>query len=326
MSRTGNTTLVSLLLVATASLGAAPAAADAPRAAGWWNLAHQGIAPPAPPDVGPTDLLVQGGPQQPSGLAALRFVVPDGAGVGPLVLPLAKGAAPARADAVLACPTTTAWESAANGPWPAAPTWACERSAAATLSDDGTSLVVPDIVRLLAEDGTLSFAIVAGRSDRVVLAAPSATALLVTPRAAAPPVASTAPPPAPAPAPPPAPAPLLAAAPPAFGTGVVPFAPQAPAPMPPPQVGPAPPPVAVVRTDVAAAPAVTAAAQPTDDDTRTRWVLAAEALLVLAFFGLLGAGPFGRLAALTGEPVPSPDRPRGIGRFASPRSGRAPSL
>lgn len=321
MSRIG-TTLVSLLLVATASLGAAPAAADAPRAAGWWNLAHQRIAPPAPPDVGPTDLLVQGGPQQPSGLAALRFVVPDGAGVGPLVLPLAKGAAPARADAVLACPTTKAWESAANGPWPAAPTWACERSAAAALSDDGTSLVVPDIVRLLAEDGTLSFAIVAGPSDRVVLAAPSATALLVTPRAAPPPVASAAPPPALPPALPP----LLAAAPPAFGTGVVPFAPQARAPLPPPQVVPAPPPVAAVRTGAAAGPALTAAARLTDDDAMTRWVLAAEALLVLAFFGLLGAGPFGRLAALTGEPVPSPDRPRGVGRFASPRSGRAPSL
>jgi hypothetical protein len=320
VNRTGGTTLVSLLLLATASLCAAPAAADAPLAAGWWNLAHQGIAPPAPPDVGPTDLLVQGGPQQPSGLAALRFVVPDGAGVGPLVLPLAKGAAPARADAVLACPTTEAWKPAANGAWSAAPTWACERSAAAALSDDGTSLVVPDIVRLLAEDGTLSFAIVAGRSDRVVLAAPSATALLVTPRAAPPPVASAAPPPAP----PPAPAP--AAAPPAFSTGVVPFAPQALAPLPPPQVGPAPPPAAVVRTGAAAAPAVTAAAHPTDDDARTRWVLAAEALLVLAFFGLLGAGPFGRLAAFTGQPVPSPDRPRGIGRFASPRSGRAPSL
>lgn len=325
MSRRSALVVGALTLLAAGSLGAVPAAADAPLAAGWWNLAHQAVAPPAPPDVGPTDLLVQGGPQ-PSAVAALRFVVPDGAGVGPLVLPLAEGGAPARAEAVLACPTTTAWEPAANGAWAAAPTWSCERSSAAVLAADGASLVVPDIVRLVTEDGTLSFALVPGPSDRVVLAAPPATALLVTPPApAAPPPAVPA---APAPAAPAAAFPAVAP-PPAFNPAVAPFVPQAPAvALPPPQVGPAPPPVAVVRTVVDAAPSTTpsAAARPATDDSRTRWILAANALLVLAFFGLLGVGPFGRLAGLTGQPVPSPDRPRGIGRFASVRTGLAPSL
>lgn len=308
-------------------VGLAPAAADAPLAVGWWNLGHQGVAPPAPPDVGPTDLLVQGGPR-PSAVTALRFTVADGASVGPLVLPLAAGSAPPRAEAVVACPTTKAWQPAANGPWAAAPTWSCERSSAAVLSADGSSLVVADIVRLLAEDGTLSFALVPGSSDRVVLAAPPTTALQVAP--AAPPPA--APPPAqeqPAPAPQPAPVPPAVAGPPSFSSGISPLGPVAAAVVvQPPQVGPAPPPVPVapaVADDVGTA-ATTVAARPTADDGRTRLVLLANALLLLAFFGLLGAGPFGRLAPLTGQPVLLPDRPRGVGRFAAARTGRPPAL
>lgn len=314
--------LATLVLTALVLAGAAPAAADAPLAVGWWNVAHQGVAPPAPPDVGAKDLLVQGGPQ-PSAVTGLRFVVPDGATVVSLVLPLAAGSAPPRAEAVTACPTTKAWEPAANGAWAAVPTWSCQRFAPAVLSADGAALVVADIARLVADDGSLSIALVPGSSDRIVLAPPPPTALQVVPAARAPEPAAVAPPPAaPVPAAPPPPPPLR--------SGVVPLAPlaavvlvQAP------QVGPAPPPVPVVRIGadaVTGATPVAAAREGVADDGRTRLVLAVEALLVLIFFGLLGVGPFGWLARLTGQPVLAADRPRGVGRFAAARVGKVPSL
>ena len=277
------------------------------------------IAPPAAPDVGAQDLLVQGGPQ-PSAVAALRFTVPDGAEAGPLVLPLAAGSA-ARAELVVACPATKAWQPVLNGPWSAVPTWSCQRSAPAALSDDGLTLVVADIARLVAEDGTLSIVLVPGSSDRVVLQPPPLTALTVTPRPAR---AEPAPVVAPAPR---ASEPPPVAEPPPFPATVGP----APAPLAPARFVvlalPAPPVVLAGGTGTGAgsnAPRLQAAGG--QGDGRTRALLAAEAVLVLVFFGLLGTGPLGRLALLTGQPVVDPARPRGIGRFTTSRTGPAPRL
>jgi hypothetical protein len=55
-------------------------------------------------------------------------------------------------------------------------------------------------------------------------------------------------------------------------------------------------------------------------------VLAAEALLTLVSFGLLGVGPARGLVRLTGVAAGEQGRPRGIGRFTRERVGSAPSL
>lgn len=69
-------------------------------------------------------------------------------------------------------------------------------------------------------------------------------------------------------------------------------------------------------------------------DARTRYFALAEAVLVLVTFGLLGWGPFSRLAGLLGSSAAVPADAaagsgppvRGVGRFVRPRSGQAVRL
>jgi hypothetical protein len=168
---------------------------------------------------------------------------------------------------------------------------------------------------LATADGALSVALVPGDSDRVALAKPTASALVVQEPAPA----AVAPPPV---------------APPATATGpsvpLTPVAAGAPAvPTTPAPVQAAPPAVAPPVSGAVVTPyRVPAPVSHPSRDTSTgvRLVLAAEALLTLASFGLLGVGPARGLVRLTGMAAVPADRPRGVGRFSRDRVGTAPSL
>jgi hypothetical protein len=296
-----------------------PAHAQGADAQGWWSTLHRAAAPapPAPPDVGASDLLLQGGDVEravpgtgsspaPSALAALRFHLAPGGQVGSLVLQVA---AHARAADVRAYPTTAPWVPAQDGAIEDAPAADPSRYSPGSLSADGLTLVFPDIGRLVTDDGLLSVVLLPGPTDRVVVHAPLPTALTV--------VRPTRAPAQPSPAPPRQPAAVPAAVP----VEAVSLPPVAPAP-------------AVVPAQPQPAPAVAAATTSTTttgghrvvpDPSRDRLVVGLEALLVLAFFGLLGQGPFAALARLTGQPVEERTA-RGVGRFVKPRTGAPPRL
>ena len=310
--------LAVLLLAPWLALVPTAAHAQAPDATGWWSTTHRsGLpAPPAPPDVSAGDLLLQGGdvqrelpdtPPAPTAFAALRYAVPEGASVTGLTLALAAGA---QATDVRAYATTSAWKAVENGAVDDAPAPDLSRYAVATLSADGTTLSFADIGKLTTDSGLLDVVLVPGVSDRLVVLHPTATALAV----------SQAPEPG---APPPPPAPVVPA-----------VAPVVPA------VAAAPPPVAAYVPAVpevaptSAAPAPELPARPVaaavgkrivGDDGHARLVVVLEALLVGAFFGLLGYGPLGLLGRLSGTAA-TVQAERGIGRFRAARQGTAPRL
>ncbi len=314
----------------------APAVADAPTATGWWNLAARegSPKPPSPPDVMPGDLLVQAGdpigaleanPEAgaaPSAVAALRFAVPAGATVGAMTLEVADGATAMDVRAYL---TLDAWKPVENGPLAQAPKADRSRFSQGVL--DGQQLVFADIARLLPESGELSIVILPGAVDRVVIRKPAGAALRVTPAAGSIAAPSTD-----------------FSSPPSTGTGSQGsgFDPGGGTALPPgvsvvPDVVPGP---AAPQPDVAApvatsvpGPAVRAVSRTgsslSPDDARTRYLAAAEAVLVLVTFGLFGWGPFARLAGTFGTAsVPATTNAseaavRGVGRFAQARSGKA---
>ncbi|MDT7539346.1 MAG: hypothetical protein QOI82_2931 [Actinomycetota bacterium] len=307
--------LLAVLLLAGGVLAFAnPSYADAPTAQAWWNAANMGLAqPPDPPDVPPDGLLLQGGLSGPSAYAALSFTLPVDATAAALTLDVASTAT--QATAVQACPAKPGWKAVQGGPLADAPTYDCARSVAAALSADGKQLLFRDVLGLATSDGALSIALIPGDSDRVALAKPTATALTVQEAG----TTAVAPPP---PLAPPAieTAPVAAGAPPM--TGVAPMAPGAAAPS---EVAPAVAPPAQTSVAPARRP-VQAAAKSRSTSTSVRLVLAAEALLTLISFGLLGVGPARALVRLTGVEVVAAERPRGIGRFSRERVGSAPSL
>lgn len=305
-----------------------PAHAQGADAQGWWNEFHQSgqPAPPAPPDVGADDLLLQGGdpgrllasdqPPAPSALGALRFQVAPGAEVGALVLQVGAGA---QAADVRAYPTSSAWKAVQDGPIKDAPVPDFARFSTGRLSADGATLTFPDIGRLVTEGGLLSVVLLPGAADRVVVHKPAPTALAV---AAPAPAAEVSPSPA-SPAATAAPAPEPVAAAPLVGGFAPPLAVASDQPVAPAVVSPG-----VVPQPVAAAPATTTARvtrRIVPDDNRGRLAVAVEALLVLVFFGLLGQGPLAVLARLTGAGEAAAVQ-RGVGRFTAARVGLAPRL
>jgi hypothetical protein len=310
--------LAVVLLTPWLALLPTPAHAQAPDATGWWSATHRAGLPaaPAPPDVSAGDLLLQGGDVQrelpdtapaPSAFAALRYTVPEGATVTGLTLGLAGGA---QATDVRAYATTSAWRPVENGAIDDAPAPDLSRYAVATLSADGTTLAFADIGKLTTDSGLLDVVLVPGVSDRLVVLHPTATALSVT---QAPQLG----------APPPPPQPVVPAIAPV--TPVV-----AAAPPPAAALGPAAPQVA----PTSAAPAPQVPARPVaaavgkrivGDDGHARLVVGLEAVLVAAFFGLLGYGPLGLLGRLSGTAA-THQLERGVGRFRATREGTAPRL
>jgi hypothetical protein len=308
--------LLVLVLVAGGLLGfASPSYADAPSAQGWWNAANMGLMqPPNPPDVPPDGLLLQGGLDEPSAYGALLFTLPADATGASLTLDVASSAT--QATAVQACPAKPGWKPVQGGQLADAPAYDCARSVGAVLSADGKQLQFRDVTGLATTEGVLSIALVPGDSDRVALSKPSATALTVQQGGT-----TTVAPPPPV-APPPADSGPITAAPPV--TAGVPIVPAAPAPVQQ-QVPPAvAPPVANPVTPVSHPVAADTKSRTTT--TGVRLVLAAEALLTLVSFGLLGVGPARGLVRLTGVSTGVADCPRGIGRFTRERVGSAPSL
>jgi hypothetical protein len=314
--------LTVVLLAPLLALAPGTARAQAPDAVGWWNAAHHSAVPatpPPPPDVAAGDLLLQGGDPgrladagsapMPTAFGALRFTVPDSATIGALTLQLGGGA---QAADVRAYATTASWRPVENGAIEDAPPPDLSRYAVATLSSDGAALTFPDIGKLATDSGLLSVVLIPGATDRLVVLHPTATALTVTEAQGTqvvppvppvvPPVTPVLPAVAPAPAMPPVP----------------PLAPAAPQ-VAPTSAGPAP--------QLPAQPVAAAAVgrRIVGDDRRTRVVVGLEALLVAVFFGLLGHGPLGALARLTGQSV-TVEAERGVGRFRAAREGTAPRL
>jgi hypothetical protein len=325
--------LVPALLLLTAG----GAAGQAPGSTGWWSVAsRQGQQAPPPPDMSSGDLLVQGGdlggaapdlgvPTSPSAVAALRFDVPDGADVGALTLEVGKGA---RADDLRAYPVKKDdWKPSDGGPIADAPVPDTKRYSQGVLNADGTEVAFRDIARLVTEQGRLSFVLYPGATDRVVLKKPAAGALAVTTASGgaytggtsgggSSPVSGAGP------------GPTGATGLPPLSAGAVDGSVPAPG-VPPPAVAGAPQEsgsAPQVAAPSATSPATDLAAR-TRDDQRTRYLVALEALLVLATFGLLGWGPLSRLRGLTGlGPVEEAASGRGVGRFVSERSGRVVRL
>jgi hypothetical protein len=307
--------LVGLVLLVAVSLAVPQwaVAQEAQDQGWWWTASRQGLpAAPAPPDMAADDLLVQGGdvlrlagrPAAPTAVSALRFHLAAGDSVAALALPVAAGG---RADDVRAYATTATWQPVQGGPLAEAPAPDVTRYCAGRLSADGTTLLFPDIGRLVTEDGLLSLLLVAGPTDRLVLHRPPPTALTVVEAPAVP--APLVPAPAAAPSGP-APASFLAP----VQSAVAPGTAAAVVPAPAPAV--ARPPVLAVATPVRHLVA---------DDRRTRVIVALEAVLLLLTFGLLGHGPMAAAARLLG-PQPVSDGDRGVGRFRRPREGPAPRL
>lgn len=321
-----------VLAVLTGLLVPVPGVSAAgPEAQAWWSALHRdGLAqPPAPPGVDEGELLVQGGDvlsrlpgaeasqPQPLAVAALRFTVDPDSAVTTLALPLD---GPAVAQDLRAYPAAGPFEPVENGPYDEAPDVVLDDFSQGVLSADGLSLSFPDISRLVTAEGMLSVVLIAGPGDRAVLKRPGPEALgVVEPRgpAAAPAPAGFSPPPVTSSAPlerPPVPPTTTSA----FAPGPLEAPPAAAAPVAAPPAAPAPAVAPVVRRTVAVAA----------DDTRTRVLVLVEALLVGAFFGLLGYGPFAHLTRFSGlSTTPrGATTVQGIGRFAAARSGRAPQL
>jgi hypothetical protein len=311
---------VLLLLV----IAPTPAQAQAPTAQGWWSVLNQGLVqPPVPPDVGPDDLLVQGGDvvaelpaavqgdplrqPQPIAVAALTFAVDPESTVTSLELAV-KGFA--IANDVRAFAAAKPFVPVQNGPQSLAPDVVLGGEVKGLLSPDNTKVAFPEIARLVRADGVLSIVLIAGIADRVVFAKPGPTALSVTPGRTPPstlPEFPSGPPPVVSP-------PVTAPA----------FSPMPPLPAQVPPVTTTP----QLPVPQAAVPGRTTRAAATTNDATTRLLVLIEALLVGVYFGLLGVGPFARLSRWTGLTTTprGADAVRGIGRFSAVRSGPAPRL
>jgi hypothetical protein len=306
--------------VALVTVLASPSGADAPTAIGWWYSGNvDGLPVQAPPpDVPDGGLYVAGGLNGASGVSALRFTLPDGAGSPVLTLEVASSSG---TPVVGACPATTAWEPAAGGPFTDRPTPDCERVAVGgELSADGTTLTIDlaplvdggaiDVVVLPGEDPTTG----AGAVFELALQPPGDAALTYSQPASGGPVPTTPP---------------ATARPASPTTSVLPSAPPVAPPTPTPTTVPT---AAAARFSPAAnvgpPTAVPAAGTDTDTDdpseTDGRVVAVILVVVVVTTWLLLTRTVLGaRLTALSGGTT---DDVRGIGRYARPRPTDPPSL
>jgi hypothetical protein len=179
------------------SLVAGDARADAPFAQGWWwapNDAALPATPPAvptitiplsPPDVPEGGLYVATNPTGMEAMAALLYVIPDGAKATALTLAVA--GTPTGTPKIQLCPTTSAWAQAQAGAWGSRPQYACAPDApVGTLAADGTSMTWPlttlsaaqafdvALVPVISTDPTAS-------TSRITFAKPGPQSLSVTP-------------------------------------------------------------------------------------------------------------------------------------------------
>jgi hypothetical protein len=168
------------------------AVAQEPDVAAWWSSANLGDpapAPPAPPDVNPGDLLVQGSntvpapgapvtaaPGSAQAVAGLEFDLQPTDVVGALTLGV-DGTAPPQVS-VVACRATERFTNVENGPWSRVPAYDANACAPGALKDG--KVVFADVSRLVADD-QLAVVLLPGPVDRVVFNKPGPDALEVTP-------------------------------------------------------------------------------------------------------------------------------------------------
>jgi hypothetical protein len=177
---------VGLGTAAVLGYGAPGANAAAPDDAGWWTSLNPGSTlgsptPPPPPDVPDHGLLVEGGPDSPTALAAVVYQLPKGATAGELTLTIAPNSATTPASQLEICPLADAAVIAEyGGPMSDAPTYRCTKKVTGSPSDDGKQYQFD--VASLAADGALAVAILpTTETDRVVLAAPDKNSLTIIP-------------------------------------------------------------------------------------------------------------------------------------------------
>jgi hypothetical protein len=167
------------------------AVAQEPDVAGWWSSANLGDpapAPPAPPDVNPGDLLVQGSNTLPApgapvssapggaqAVAGLEFDLQPTDVVGALTLGI-DGTAPPQVS-VVACRATEHFTDVENGPWSRAPAYDANACAPGALKDG--KVVFADVSKLV-QDAQLAVVLLPGPVDRVVFSKPGPDSLEVT--------------------------------------------------------------------------------------------------------------------------------------------------
>lgn len=135
-----------VLLVGAALLLMLPGQADAAglAKAGWWWRVNDGslpVAPPAPATVPEGGLMVAGGPDGATAIAALHFDVGDNETSPVLTLTVAPNGDQGGSTALLAaCLTGSAWDPASAGGWGYKPFPACDQGSVNGIrSDDGAS-------------------------------------------------------------------------------------------------------------------------------------------------------------------------------------------
>lgn len=295
-----------LPLVAVLLAWSGPAQAAQLDADGWWWRAQTGLAPvPPPPGVPDGGLVVGHAPDGATAITAVRFTL--GARETAPVLRLVVADDQGGADAgLVACRATTQWQPAEAGVWGERPRTACERgSVPGTRASDGSAWTFA--LATLVRNGDLDVVIApvgGGPAFQIAFARPTRSSLSTR---TAGPAATPSPTPA---SPPPA-------------TGGLPL-PPAPAPFP--TLGPPSSPVATTVPSpvptLSPQPAPTVATPPvaaTPDDTADRAIGILLALLVAGAAVAVAWSP--RLLA-----APDPEAPRGLGRFARPRTEPPPPL
>ena len=140
-------------------------AAELVDAGWWWRLQADGPAPvPAPPNVPPGGLMVQGAPDGASAVAAVRFAVPPDAVNPVLTLALAQGGNQgANSGVVLACPATSAWASGDAQAWSTRPEVQCAAPIVGELSADATTITFA--LGTVPASGTVDVVLTPGTSD-----------------------------------------------------------------------------------------------------------------------------------------------------------------
>jgi hypothetical protein len=182
--------VVTLATFAAVVFCGARASADAPTTAGWWTVANPGpFSLPVGSDVPKGGLLVEGGSgsapgaadSSPVAYAAVVYKFDAGATPGALTLKVPSGSASTPTAVLQLCPLKSDTFKAAQGaPIADAPPFSCQNSVTAALASNGSSYTF--YVSSLSTDNELAVAILpTSPSDRVVLAAPGADSLPITP-------------------------------------------------------------------------------------------------------------------------------------------------
>ena len=153
-----------------------PAQAVGPEAVAWWNIANAGaIAPPAPPDVAPGQLLVQGAEAAQQAVAALRFTVAPEQTVRSLSVELVSP--PPVPPVLKACRVDGDFKPVENGPWSEVPRSDCAEQIVGVVNGPVATF---DGVGRFVRDGRLSVIVLPVDPTRVVIAAPDNRALDVS--------------------------------------------------------------------------------------------------------------------------------------------------